>query len=165
MHADAHFILEAYIAAIRSKDKRTQVGACIVDPDGVIRSKGYNGPCRGENDNDDSIYEKPFKTLLFEHAERNAIYNLARVGVSGIGCRMYATKHPCVECARGIIQSGIAEIILHKQAPNALTLDHSQQQAATLLARIGLPVRWWSGKIPSLNILDDSVSYPFCDDS
>ena len=109
MDWDTYFILEACVSALKSKDTRTQVGACIVGPDLEIRSKGYNGPIRGEKDEDPSIYESPLKHQLFEHAERNAIYNLARIGVSGKNCTMYCTCHPCTGCARAIHQTGIKE--------------------------------------------------------
>jgi dCMP deaminase len=42
------------------------------------------------------------------HAELNAILNSTR---SLTGCRIYVSLFPCNECAKAIIQSGIAEII------------------------------------------------------
>ena len=47
-----------------------------------------------------------------EHAERNAIYNAARMGISLKGCTLYQTPmFPCSDCARGIIQSGITTVV------------------------------------------------------
>ena len=161
MEWDAYFMLEAYVAALKSKDGRTQVGACIVGADREVRSKGYNGPCRGEHDDDASIYNKPLKHLLFEHAERNAIYNLARIGVSGKGCDLYCTLHPCIECARGIVQTGIRSVTLHEEFPNARVLSVSQVAAADLFTRIGVEVRWWSGTPPITGILADGHWHRF----
>jgi len=158
---DAYFTLEAYIAAMKSKDNRTQVGACIVGPDHEVRSKGYNGPCRGEDDSNDAIYYQPLKRLWFEHAERNALYNLARIGVSGKGCVMYSTLHPCIDCARGIVQIGIAAVVLPAAYPDAAHLDDSQIAAAELLNRLGVEVRWWQGTLPPLTILSNGQSYRF----
>ena len=43
---DEYFMGVALLAAKRSKDPNTQVGACIVDDDNRILSTGYNGfPC------------------------------------------------------------------------------------------------------------------------
>ena len=43
---DEYFMGVALLAARRSKDPNTQVGACIVSPDNIILSTGYNGlPC------------------------------------------------------------------------------------------------------------------------
>ena len=45
------------------------------------------------------------------HAERNAIYNAARIGVSLRESTMYLTCGiPCSDCAKGIISSGIKRI-------------------------------------------------------
>ena len=40
---DEYFMGVAKLAAMRSKDPSTQVGACIVDKDNYILSVGYNG--------------------------------------------------------------------------------------------------------------------------
>lgn len=144
---DNHFLLEAYHAAGASKDPSSQVGAVIVGPDREPRSRGYNGPCRGEDDSNPAIFERPLKYELSEHAERNALYNAARIGVPCRGCTMYATLDPCTDCARGIIQSGISELVLHREAPRAPGWAASQGTALAMLERCGVKVRWWSGHI------------------
>ena len=51
--------------------------------------------------------ERPEKYYWFEHAERNSIYNAARIGVSTKGSKMYMTCGvPCADCARAIINAG-----------------------------------------------------------
>ena len=40
---DEYFMGVAFLAAMRSKDPGTQVGACIVSTDNKILSIGYNG--------------------------------------------------------------------------------------------------------------------------
>ena len=40
---DEYFMGVAILAAKRSKDPNTQVGACIVDKNNVILTTGYNG--------------------------------------------------------------------------------------------------------------------------
>ena len=40
---DEYFMGVAVLAARRSKDPNTQVGACIVSPENIIISTGYNG--------------------------------------------------------------------------------------------------------------------------
>lgn len=95
----------------KSKDKHTQIGAVIVGPSHEIVSVGYNSPPRGLNDDLPERFERPEKYNWMEHAERNAIYNAARVGVSTVGCEMYMTcGMPCIDCARAIVQSGIRRI-------------------------------------------------------
>lgn len=65
---------------LKSKDKYTQIGAVIVGKDGEIVSTGYNSFPRGLDDGLDYRQERPEKYYWFEHAERNAIYNAARIG-------------------------------------------------------------------------------------
>jgi dCMP deaminase len=100
---------------LKSKDKYTQIGAIIVGEDGEIVSTGYNSFPRGLDDGVDSRQERPEKYYWFEHAERNAIYNAARIGVSTKGTTMYLSCGlPCADCARGIINSGIRRIFCER---------------------------------------------------
>jgi dCMP deaminase len=82
-----------------------------VGEDNEIVSTGYNSFPRGINDDLDERQERPEKYFWFEHAERNAIYNAARIGVSLKNTTIYLTCGiPCSDCARGIISSGIKKI-------------------------------------------------------
>lgn len=96
---------------LKSKDNKTQVGAVIVGEDNEIVSTGYNSFPRGLDDTIPERQERPEKYYWFEHAERNAIYNAARIGVSTKGTTMYLSHwFPCADCARGIINAGITTI-------------------------------------------------------
>jgi dCMP deaminase len=99
--------------ANKSKDRSTGVGAIIVGPDNEQRSAGYNGFPRGVIDDVDARHDRPLKYEFTEHAERNAIYNAARMGTPLNGCVMYLNwwPLPCPDCARAVIQSGIIEVI------------------------------------------------------
>ena len=98
---DEYFMGVSLLAAKRSKDPNTQVGACIVDGGNIILSTGYNGFPYGCCD--DTKYN------YVVHAELNAILN-AR-GKDLKGARLYVDLFPCNECAKAIIQSGIAEVV------------------------------------------------------
>ena len=108
---DDYFILLLPQIATKSKDQSTQVGCIIVGPDNEIRSTGYNSFPRGLKDNKKERQERPEKYFWFEHAERNAIYNAARMGIPLKDCRLYILGIPCCDCARAIIQAGIKEVI------------------------------------------------------
>ena len=110
---DEYFMGVAYLAAMRSKDPNTQVGACIVSKDHKILSIGYNGFPIGCSDDDfpwsregDDLDRKYVYTV---HSELNAILNYR--GGSLEGARIYVTLFPCNECAKAIIQSGIRELV------------------------------------------------------
>lgn len=108
---DQHFLDMAALAATRSKDRSTRVGAVIVDLNRNVRATGYNGFPRRVNDDIDARHERPIKYRYTEHAERNAIYSAARAGVSTDGCTMYCTHAPCSDCARAVIQAGVLRIV------------------------------------------------------
>jgi dCMP deaminase len=138
---DAHFMELCDVIAKKSKDTSTKVGCLIVGPDNEIRGNGYNGMPRGIDDNILDRHERPTKYKWFEHAERNAIYNCARVGIATKGCRLYVNSMPpCADCARAIIQSGIAEVVLTTLAYPARWAD-SCETALDMLAEAGIKVR------------------------
>ncbi len=110
---DEYFMGIAMLSAKRSKDPSTQVGACIVNKDKRIMSMGYNGMPRLCSD-DEFPWDKnenplDSKYLYVCHAELNAILNCDRGNVRD--CICYTTLFPCNECAKAIIQSGIAEVV------------------------------------------------------
>ena len=105
----------AHNVKLKSKDVNTQIGAVIVGKDKEIVSTGYNSFPRGIRDDKKERQERPEKYYWFEHAERNAIYNAARIGVSTKGTTMYLSCGvPSSDCARGIINAGIVRIFCEK---------------------------------------------------
>ena len=112
---DSYFMGVAMLAAQRSKDPNTQVGACIVSKDKKILSTGYNGA--PNHFNDDSFpwnrEGEPLETkyMFVCHAEANAIDNFRGYKKEFEGARIYVDLFPCNECAKKIIQSGIQEVI------------------------------------------------------
>jgi dCMP deaminase len=101
----------ALLASTWSKDRKSKVGAVVVDWRNVVVSIGWNGFPREIDDDVDQRHERPEKYYWTEHAERNAIYNAAAVGSSLSGCTMYATWTPCADCARAIIQADIRIVV------------------------------------------------------
>ena len=114
---DTYFMGVAMLAAQRSKDPSTQVGACIVNSDNIIVGVGYNGMPRGCDD-DIMPWEREGESALDTkypyvcHAELNAILNTNSASLKD--CTLYVTLHPCNECAKAIIQSGIKKIVYYE---------------------------------------------------
>ena len=108
---DEYFMGVAKLAARRSKDPSTQVGACIVSPEDIIISTGYNGMPKGCSDDvfpwDREGEETKYPYVV--HAELNAILNAN--GRDLRGSRVYVALFPCNECAKAIIQSGVKEVV------------------------------------------------------
>ncbi len=102
----------AYLIAERSKDPTTQAGSVIVNERNVVLGMGYNGWPRGI-DNDSLPWARtgePEETKYpyVVHAEENAVYN---TNLQPRGGRIYCTLFPCGECAKTLIQTGIADVI------------------------------------------------------
>ena len=123
-----------------SHARRLHVGAIVVRDDRII-SIGYNGtPAGWSNECEDKVYmgrdaggrldpEEIETSWPFEdeggryklvtkpevlHAEMNCLMKLAKSNESGNGACMFITHSPCLECAKGIYQAGIAEIYYEK---------------------------------------------------
>lgn len=111
MDWDTYFMEMATLVSTKSKDRSTRVGCVIVGPNHEVRTTGYNGFCRGVDDDNDDRHQRPEKYLWSEHAERNAIFNAARNGIRTEDCTAYTTVFPCADCARALIQSGIVRIV------------------------------------------------------
>lgn len=113
---DERFMELAHHVAGWSKERGRLVGAVIVGPDREIRSTGHNGFPRGVNENVDSRHSKENGEKYFwsSHAERNAIYNAAMVGIPTKGCKIYIPWFPCTDCAKAIIQCGITEVVAYE---------------------------------------------------
>ena len=135
---DNYFLEIADVVRRKSKDTSTKCGAVIVGPDKQIVSTGFNGFPRGIDEIDPKRWERPIKYQFVEHAERNAIYNAARSGISLLACTLYLfgmgpPTSPCTECAKAVIQSGIGRIVgrSYKAVPGKWADDFSF--ACTLL--------------------------------
>lgn len=144
---DRYFLDLCELVATRSKDRSTRVGCVIVGPAPgyEIRSTGYNSFPRGCDDQRPEWHERPLKYLVTEHAERNAIYNACRHGAALEGCTLYVPWRPCTECARGIVQVGIAAVVLDPEYP-VLEGQHDRWRedmdtAELVLAECGVTVR------------------------
>lgn len=126
---DCRYLRMAHIWAENSYCTRRQVGALIVKSKMII-SDGYNGTpsgfpnvCEGE----DGL------TLPYVlHAEANAITKIARSGNNSDGATLYVTDSPCIECAKLIIQAGIARVVYAR--------SYRLTEGIDLLKRAGIEV-------------------------
>lgn len=108
-----YFMGIADLSSQRSKDPKTQVGCCIVNPDKKhILSIGYNGLPLGFDDSE-FVWEKSDnfiedKKSYIVHAEANAILNST---TSIEGADVYVTMFPCNDCAKLLAQSRVGKVI------------------------------------------------------
>jgi dCMP deaminase len=143
---DKYFMDMLPLIAARSKDPNTKTGCLIVGPDHEIRTTGYNSFPRHIHDSVPERLERPEKYFWIEHAERNAIYNAARVGIPLVGCTLYLNWLSCMDCARAIIQVGIVRVAVDRQEherkrspkwePDFVRVEQLYREAGTELS-------WW----------------------
>ncbi len=146
---DEYFMGVALLAAKRSKDPNTQVGACIVDNNNIILSTGYNGFPYGCSD-DEYPWEREGDNTKYNyvvHAELNAILNAQ--GKSLNGARIYVDLFPCNECAKAIIQSGISEVVyLYDKYSDTPEIIASKK----MLSSANVKLRQFSTNIGTINL-------------
>lgn len=147
----------AEVAAQRSKDPRTQVGACIVSPDNRILSIGYNGTPNGFHDNSFPwAREGDFldtKYAFVVHAERNAVLNFRGNLREFTGSTVYVTHFPCNECAKELAQVSVKKVVYkHRTSQDdamaasrkifdAVGIEYEQYTGSELSADTGLVVK------------------------
>jgi len=65
---------------------------------------------------------------------------------------MYTNGIPCMDCARGVVQSGILEVIVDKgwnKTNKGEDLEHSSR-TLKMFEEVSIKLRYWEGKL--LNI-------------
>ena len=143
MEWNDYFLGIAEQVKLKSKDINTQIGAVIVGSDREILSTGYNSFPRGLDDTKEERQGRPEKYFWMEHAERNAIYNAARVGTPIKDSSIYITSGvPCMDCARGIINSGIKKVYCKRvcTTTNKDIWDEHQKRSIDMLHECGVEV-------------------------
>lgn len=146
MNWTEYFLEIAEVVKLKSKDQSTQIGAVIVGEGRNVLSTGYNSFPRGLDDSLQERQERPEKYFWMEHAERNAIYNAALEGVSLKNSTIYLTSGlPCMDCARGIVNSGIKVVWCKKvcTTKNKEKWEESQMKSLQLLNECGVEVCYY----------------------
>lgn len=144
LSSSEQFMMNAHVAAQRSKDPSTQVGAVVVTPEKRVISTGYNGFCNGvSNDNGKWRKDDPNplnnKYMYVCHAEMNAITHCTQ---SMKDCTIYVTHFPCHECAKLIIQSGIRHVVYANMWRNG----HDTTKASKyLFEQVGINIELYDG--------------------
>jgi dCMP deaminase len=116
---EVYFNIAREISSL-SYAKRLKVGAIIVKENRIC-SIGFNGTIPGADNNCEvGAYDEHDEAYLITkpeviHSEMNALHKLARSHESGEGAAMFCTHSPCLECAKGIIMSGISSFYFENE--------------------------------------------------
>jgi dCMP deaminase len=138
---DTYFMDIAELVSKRSTCLRRSVGAGLVRESRILAT-GYNGaPSKLEHCLDVGCMREQLKVPSGErhelcrglHAEQNAIIQAALHGVITKGATLYCTNHPCVICAKMIINAGVARIVIRD--------GYDDKLAAQMLREAGISVK------------------------
>lgn len=124
-----------------SDDRKTQVASLIVNRNNDIISYGVNSLPDGVIYNEERC-TSPLKNHWMMHAERNALYKAARLGISTMNANMYCTYFPCADCSRAIIQGGIKKLYTEKPDFNHHKWGESWIESLTMLIECDVEVIW-----------------------
>ena len=123
----------ARVISLRGTCERASIGA-VIARDGRIISSGYVGAPSGSPHCTDvgcdlGNHGGCIRTV---HAESNAIAFAAKFGQSTDGDTLYTTVSPCNDCAKLIINAGIARV--------AYARDYRDPRGLKMLADAGIPI-------------------------
>lgn len=74
------------------------------------------------------------------HAEMDAILGCARRGVSAKGAIMFCSTHPCHNCAKHIVASGLERVVYIEPYPKSKALDMHKDSISTSIEDAGKKV-------------------------
>ena len=140
---DVYFMDIADLVSKRSTCLRRSVGAVLVK-DRRVLATGYNGAPSGlHHCLDVGCLREQLGVPSGErhelcrglHAEQNAIIQAALHGVSVNGSTLYCTNHPCIICAKMIINAGIITVVAKADYRDKLAED-ILQEAGVEVSRI-----------------------------
>lgn len=142
---DEYFMQMVELVSTRTTCLRRRVGSVLVK-DGHVISTGYNGPPRGIKHCDEiggCIRQKlnipsgeRTEICRASHSEANAIIQAAYHGIATNGAILYTTTHPCVQCAKTLINAGIKEIVYRDD-------NYKDDLSREILKESGIKVRMY----------------------
>jgi dCMP deaminase len=130
----------AATAASKSPNKIRKVGAVILTCGGAEPIAACNTFPKGVADLD-WRHEGDGRFVWMEHAERNAIFNAARHGRALAGATIASTFFPCIDCARAIVDSGIACLDTPSPAFDDPVWGASFERSEIILKEGGVEIR------------------------
>lgn len=109
----------ARLIAGNSPDPSTKVGALIISPDGLVMGVGYNRLKDGIKESAAIWSDRAVKLASVIHAETSAIIDAVTRSGGSRGCTMYIYGlPPCADCARQIVNAGIARVVYRYAKPH-----------------------------------------------
>jgi dCMP deaminase len=134
------FIKMTNIVSEESDDGNRKVGCVIVKGDTIISYGSNTIPEKVKKLK--SRKEKPDKYYWIGHAERNAICDAAKKGISTDDTEMYCSYYPCSDCAISIIQAGISKLYTSKPDFNHHKWGESWKRSKKMFEESGVVIEF-----------------------
>jgi dCMP deaminase len=122
-----------------SPNRVRRVGAVLVARDGT-EIAACNAFPAGVRDIEER-HEGDGRFVWIEHAERHAIFEAARRGVATAGAHLTTTFFPCIDCARAIVDSGVACLDAPAPAFDDPVWGASFERSQVILSEGGVEIR------------------------
>ncbi len=142
---DEYFMEITRLVATRSTCLRRQVGAVFVKNRNILAT-GYNGVPSGITHCSvvGCLREKlgipsgeRHEICRGLHAEQNGIIQAAKHGINLSGSTVYTTDHPCIICAKMLINVGAERVVYGQGYPDQLSSE--------MVAEAGLLIELYGG--------------------
>lgn len=146
------FMLEACKLALNSEDPSTQNGAVLVAPgDQVVIGRGWSRFPTGIASTPERWNDRDTKLGLVIHAEEMAIIDACKGGHAALvrGGTLYCPWAACRECAKKIIEHGVAALVIHKDCELAADEHWRDEREAGLAMLREAGVRIRSVRLPA----------------
>lgn len=146
--SDKKFLAQATLKALESDDPKARinpnsaVGSVLVKDGVVIASEANRIPTVLRPKFMDLDINSPDRYTVIEHSERNTIYAAWRDGLDPSEGTLYCTRFPCSDCARAIILSNIARLVVPSGTFEKGPWLVSQKKALRIMRLSGVTVRF-----------------------
>ena len=142
---DETFLVQAWWISNRGSCDRLRTACVLVNSDKRVVGTGYNGSVSGLETCDEAGHllenNHCVRTL---HGEVNAVLNAVREDLRG--ATAYIVGTPCVDCAKVLMQKGIARIVCAGVYSNA----KAREVMARMLEKKGVKLEEWPGGAEAL---------------
>jgi dCMP deaminase len=126
-------------AASLSPNRVRKVGAVLVARDGTEIAACNTFPA-GVRDLEER-HARDGRFIWMEHAERHAIFEAARRGVATAGAWLTTTFFPCIDCARAIVDAGVAGLDTPKPDVDDSVWGALFERSQVILSEGGVEIR------------------------
>jgi dCMP deaminase len=145
---DQYFMAFATVASLMSTCQHRKEGAVAVQGKRIIAT-GYNGAPVGLPhcdmvgcSRDGLVSGERLDICRAVHAEENVLLQCAQYGPSCKGATIYTTLQPCLNCAKSMVNAGIARVVYEEEYSDRQGLIFLEA-ARVKVEKLHQGINWW----------------------